>query len=372
MKWQEVLTEAMDRTPVMLATATTGLDDDDELIAVAIRVMAMPGRDIEWPQNRLIVRSVDRDKLLKAQPVDNWKKKSNPNLKDHVALSHLDVRMVGILSDCTVKTPKPRPDGSVGQKWAILQIDDGATIGGYCFAKAWESCSSLETAVDRLVMLCGEVSHRINYEKDDKMAKRSPSVGDLNFTVREAYPLEDAMPMISDAMRIRLRYDDAEVESKATFIREAILRSPGRLPVVLEMLCPGGKVVDVSLGSALGVAVTVGFLSELGKVVQEVLYEDMYRKHRQERQEDARDKYREHVSEVAGNRHLEVLGHVGKCRTAFNYALIEYVEILFEEDDVSNLFCDINGIIYRNTDIGLLKRQAVVDAVTHVTDYMSL
>lgn len=68
MKWKEVLTEAMDRTPVMLATATTGLDDDDELIAVAIRVMAMPGRDIEWPQNRLIVRSVDRDKLLKAQP----------------------------------------------------------------------------------------------------------------------------------------------------------------------------------------------------------------------------------------------------------------------------------------------------------------
>ena len=68
MKWKEVLTDAMDRTPVMLATATTGLEDDDELIAVAIRVMAMPGRDIEWPQNRLIVRSVDRDKLLKAQP----------------------------------------------------------------------------------------------------------------------------------------------------------------------------------------------------------------------------------------------------------------------------------------------------------------
>lgn len=52
----------------MLATATTGLEDDDELVAVAIRVMTVPGRDIEWPQNRLIVRNVDRDKLLKAQP----------------------------------------------------------------------------------------------------------------------------------------------------------------------------------------------------------------------------------------------------------------------------------------------------------------
>ena len=111
------------------------------------------------------------------------------------------------------------------------------------------------------------MSHRINYEKDDKFTKKSPSVGDLNFTVREGYLLEEAMPMLSEAMRIRLRYDDAEVESKAGRIREAILRSQGRLPVVLEMLCPGGKIVDVALGPALGVAVTVGFLSELGKIV---------------------------------------------------------------------------------------------------------
>ncbi|MBQ3289369.1 MAG: DNA polymerase III subunit alpha [Kiritimatiellae bacterium] len=207
------------------------------------------------------------DELLKAQPTDKWKKKSNPHVKDHRALSHLDVRLVGILTACTVKTPKPRPDGTVGQRWAILQIDDGALLDAFCFAKAWESCSALETAVDKLVLLCGEVSHRINYEKDDRFEKRRPSVGDLNFTVREAYVLEDAMPMLSKGMRIRLRYDDPDVRAKAERIRDAIRRSPGRLPVVLEMACPGGKVVDIDLGSGLGVAVTVSFLSELGKIV---------------------------------------------------------------------------------------------------------
>lgn len=59
--------DAMDSAPMMLATATTGLDDDDELVAVAAKVIEWPGVDIEWPADRLIVRNVDRDKLLKAQ-----------------------------------------------------------------------------------------------------------------------------------------------------------------------------------------------------------------------------------------------------------------------------------------------------------------
>ena len=207
------------------------------------------------------------DELLRAQPADKWKAKSNPNLKDRRALSHLDVRIVGILTACTVKTPKPRPDGTVGQKWAILQVDDGAALDAFCFAKAWESCSALESAVDRLVLLCGEVSHRINYDKDDKMEKLRPSVGDLNFTVREAYELDSALPMLSKGMRIRMRYDDADVKEKVERVREVICRSPGKLPVVLEMACPGGKTVDIDLGPGMNVAVTISFLSELGKVV---------------------------------------------------------------------------------------------------------
>ena len=150
------------------------------------------------------------DELLKPLPVDKWKKKSNPHLKEDRALKHLDVRMVGILSACTVKLGKPRPDGTPGQKWAILQLDDGSGefLDAFCFAKAWEKHSSVETCVDQLVMLSGEVSYRVNYEKDDKIDKKNPTVGDLNFTVREARPLTDALMELSKGLTIRLRYDD--------------------------------------------------------------------------------------------------------------------------------------------------------------------
>ena len=207
------------------------------------------------------------DELLKAQPEDKWRKKSNPNLKERRALSHLDVRVVGILTGCTVKTPRPRPDGTVGQKWAIMQVDDGAALDAFCFAKAWETCSSLETAVDRLVVLCGEVTHRVNYEKDDKIEKRKPSVGDLNFTVREAYLLEDALPLLSDGMHIRLSQSDPDILAKVARVREVLAGSPGKLPVVIDLACPGGRTAKVSLGDGARVAVTVAFLSELEKIV---------------------------------------------------------------------------------------------------------
>ena len=209
------------------------------------------------------------DALLKPLPVDKWKKKSNPNLKDDRALKHLDVRMVGILSSCTVKLGKPRPDGTPGQKWAILQLDDGSGsfLDAFCFAKAWEKHSSVEGCVDQLVMLSGEVAYRINYEKDDKVDKKKPSVGDLNFTVREARSLSEALTVISKGLKIRLKYDDPDCGEKMIRIREAVMKNRGTLPVYLEIFMPGGDQVEVDLGPAARVAVTVSFLSELSKIV---------------------------------------------------------------------------------------------------------
>ena len=207
------------------------------------------------------------DELLKPLPVDKWKKKSNPYLKDDRGLKHLDVRMVGILSSCTVKIPKPRPDGSVGQKWAILQLDDGDVVDAFCFAKSWEKFSSVETAVDRLVLLSGEVSRRVNYEKDDKIEKRGPQLGDYNFTVREAYPLADALPLLCEALRVRLRHDDPGIDGKLSRLRSAIGGNPGTLPVVIELHYPDGGIAEVNLGDAFRVNVDVAFLSELSKIV---------------------------------------------------------------------------------------------------------
>ena len=207
------------------------------------------------------------DALLRTMPEDKWKKKSNPNLKDPLGLRHLDVRMVGILSACTVKAGKPRPDGGAS-KWAILQLDVGATLDAFCFAKPWEQFGAkMEQSVDKLVVLCGEVSHRVNYEKDDKFEKKNPALGDLNFTVKEAYPMEDALPLLSKGLRIKMMYEDPEIKPKVNAIREAIKKNPGALPVIIELHYPSGKVLDVDLGAAYRVAGSISFLSELSKIV---------------------------------------------------------------------------------------------------------
>ena len=209
------------------------------------------------------------DELLKPLPVDKWKKKSNPHLKEDRALKHLDVRMVGILSACTVKLGKPRPDGTPGQKWAILQLDDGSgdALDAFCFAKAWEKHSSVETCVDQLVMLSGEVSYRVNYEKDDRIDKKNPTVGDLNFTVREARPLTDALLELSKGLSVRLRYDDPDFADKAKRIREAATKNPGALPVLLDVFYTDGTQVVIDLGPDARAAISVSFLSELAKIV---------------------------------------------------------------------------------------------------------
>ncbi len=209
------------------------------------------------------------DELLKPLPVDKWKKKSNPHLKEDRALKHLDVRMVGILSACTVKLGKPRPDGTPGQKWAILQLDDGSgdALDAFCFAKAWEKHSSVETCVDQLVMLSGEVSYRVNYEKDDRIDKKNPTVGDLNFTVREARPLTDALLELSKGLTVRLRYDDPDFADKAKRIREAATKNPGALPVLLDVFYTDGTQVVIDLGPDARAAISVSFLSELAKIV---------------------------------------------------------------------------------------------------------
>ena len=213
------------------------------------------------------------DERMKELPVDRWKRKSNPHLKDDRGLRHLDVRIVGQLAACTVKMGKPRPDGTPGQPWAILSVDDGTgTLDAFCFAKAWEKSSAVSAHVDKLVMLCGEVSRRVNYEKDDKLEKKNPTLGDYNFTVKEAYPIGDALAVLSTGLRVRVRYADEHAEERLAKVKEVALRNPGRLPLVLRFEYPDGEVLGIDSG--LRVDVSMAFLSELAKTVpsSDVLY----------------------------------------------------------------------------------------------------
>lgn len=210
------------------------------------------------------------DELLDAIPpskYDKWRFKGKKMPSDKRMCTHLDVRIIGSLTACTIKQGKPRPDGTTGGKWAILSVDDGSgVIEGMCFAKAWEQFGSIAEHLDGLVLVCGEIAHRVNYEKSDILRER-PALGELSFTIKEAYPIDTALPLLSKALRLRMRQDDPDVRKKASDIRELALRHPGSLPLGFDLHYGDGHVARVDCGDAYKIAPTVAFLAELAKIL---------------------------------------------------------------------------------------------------------
>ena len=230
-------------------------DEQDWPLKSMARGIVRAKGEVAWSDKAAFDKAVNKEKAKLKRSVDK------------ILLKKLDVRAVGILTSCSVKTPKPRPDGTVGQKWAILGLDDGrGHAEGAAFAKVWEKCSALETKVDSLVLVCGELAHKTVYAKEDAR-REHPQVGDLNFTVKEAYPLEDAMPLLSKGLRLKMRYDAPDLKRKVAAIRTVILKNPGTLPVFIELHYPDGRVLDIDLGPQFRVAVNLAFLSELDKIV---------------------------------------------------------------------------------------------------------
>ena len=115
-------------------------------------------------------------------------------------------------------------------------------------------------------MVTGEIAHKAVYAKDDT-AKERPLVGDLAFTIKEARALEDALPALSRGMKVRLDCADPEAPRRAAAVYAAAERSPGNLPLHLEIRHSSGRIVDAVLPDECRVAVTLSFLSELDKAV---------------------------------------------------------------------------------------------------------
>jgi len=119
--------------------------------------------------------------------------------------------------------------------------------------------------VDKLVLVCGEITHRTVYDKDDA-AKERPTPGDVQFSVKEAYPLEDAMPLLTRKITFSLDRDDPGFLEKISAIKAAADANPGLANLALQVSV-GSSSVDVALGDACRAAVGVSFLSMVAKAV---------------------------------------------------------------------------------------------------------
>lgn len=235
-------------------------DDDWQLKGLA-RNIVRAKNEVQWSDKKAFDSAVNKEKAKLA-------KRFQKGELDSFLLKRIEVRVVAILESCSVKVPKPRPDGSVGQKWAILALDDGTgQADAMCYAKAWEKYgAAIEGKADQLVMVCGEITHRTNYDKDD-LHKENPQVGDISFSVKEVYPLETSMPLVSKGVTLKLRQDDPALTAKILQVRDAAQKNPGQFPIALNLLYPDGTLVKVDLGPICRTSVNIGFLSLLAKAV---------------------------------------------------------------------------------------------------------
>lgn len=144
-------------------------DDDWQLKGLARNIVRAKG-EVPWSDKTAFEKAVNTEK---GKLVKRFAKKE----LDPFLLKRMDVRVVGVLAECSVKTPKPRPDGSVGEKWAILGVDDGTGLARRCATRASGSSSTREVAegaVEQLVVVCGEIARRTVYAKED-VHKEHPS-----------------------------------------------------------------------------------------------------------------------------------------------------------------------------------------------------
>ena len=233
--------------------------NDDWMLKGLARTIVKARGDVPWSDKHAFDKAVSSERAKLKRRFD--KKELDPLL-----LKKVDVRVVAILGECAIKMPKPRPDGTPGQKWAILALDDGTgQADGMAYAKAWEKCSGMENEVDNLVLVCGEVSHRTIYDKED-LFKEHPKLGDVTFQVREAYPLASALPLVSRGLELKFRYDDPELKSKVERLKSVAQKNPGQLPLKMSLVCPDGTTVLVDLGPFGRISCNIDSLSELAKI----------------------------------------------------------------------------------------------------------
>ena len=110
-----------------------------------------------------------------------------------------------------------------------------------------------------------------------------------------------------------------------------------RMKRAMSLIVPGPRPGDL-----FGVDV-VGGDRHLREVVEQVVGQDLDRRHRQERQEGAGAQDAEHVAEVRAGAHADVFEDVGEDLAAFHHAFLEHQQALLQQDDVGGFLGDVHG-----------------------------
>ena len=195
---------------------------------------------------------------------------SDPEMADRIVSERtaISARMVGILKSVRLMIPKPDPANPKKSldHWAFLMIDDGTGETEIpCFSRTYAKYKDvLETLIDKPVLVCGEVSHRL---MRDKTKPRSEwEEGDVQIVLNELYSLEKGAASFARSLHVTAHYEDNNLNERIAALKKLVESHPGRVPVVLEIKYANGICVSVELDESMKIALTSDFLFELDKV----------------------------------------------------------------------------------------------------------
>jgi hypothetical protein len=160
-----------------------------------------------------------------------------------------------------VKDADGQPVMEPPQPWAILLIDDGGDVDqeALAFAKTFATMKEwLPGQVDQPVLVCGELSHR--QDRDTK--EETP---EIQFIVREAYPLAEGIRKFSTGLHLSVRYEDPNLLARAAALKELAAAHPGGVKMSLDVTWANGRTAEIDCGAG-GVNPTPEFLAALEKI----------------------------------------------------------------------------------------------------------
>jgi DNA polymerase-3 subunit alpha len=190
------------------------------------------------------------------------------------SLAHLDNledghegRIAGLASQVQRRISKQSKE-----PWAIIVLDDGENvIDALVFPEAFKTFEGACQA-DQPVLLCGTVSKRD---------------GDPKLIVREVYPLTEVPRQFAERVLVRLPAGASQLD-QVQALHGLVARFPGRVPLLLCLLQPGGKRIMIAPGSGQTIDPTPEFLAEIeallgAKALQFMAKPDIYRQPRTNR-----------------------------------------------------------------------------------------
>ena len=195
-------------------------------------------------------------------------------------------RLAGMLKACTVRMTKPKPKREKGkdvkdafgnvvmlppEPWAILLLDDGGEVEmeALAFAKTYAKLKAvnpetgqeeawLPGAVDQPVLVCGELSHRVDRDTREETPE-------LQFIAREVYRLSDGIRLFSKALHVSMNYEDPDLMKKGAALKALAAQWPGTVKVVLDLEWANGAKAQIDSGVG-GVDLTAEFLIALNRL----------------------------------------------------------------------------------------------------------